>query len=212
LDGPVARPLPIAVFVSGEGTTLEGLVATVRAEALPVRVALVVVDRPEAPALARAERLGLPVRVLPSRGVDRNEWGRQVTDELTAAGVELVVLAGFLRMLPASWVVRWQGRAINIHPALLPRYGGPGMYGDHVHRAVLAAGDRESGATVHLVTAEVDGGPILAQERVPIRPDDTPETLRARLHPVEVALLAATVRRFATGELPLPYPERPPAA
>ena len=201
----MTRTLPVAVFVSGEGTTLEGLAELAAVGQLPIRISLVVADRPGIPALERARRRGIPTVVLPTRGVDPNVWSDRITKELTDRGVDLVVLAGFLSILPPRWVERWLGRAINIHPALLPRHGGPGMYGERVHRAVLAAGETESGATVHIVTNEVDGGPRVAQEKVPVLPGDTPETLRARLHPVEVGLLAATLRRFADGELPLPY-------
>jgi phosphoribosylglycinamide formyltransferase 1 len=175
---------------------------------LPARIVLVVADRPHAPAIERARRRGLPTLILPSRGTDLDVWSRRLTLELEAQSVELVVLAGFLTILPPSWVERWRGRAINLHPALLPRHGGPGMYGPRVHRAVLEAKETETGATVHLVTGEVDAGPTIAQERLAVLPGDTPDSLRARLHPVEVALLAATIRRFAEGALPLPYPER----
>jgi phosphoribosylglycinamide formyltransferase-1 len=201
------------VLVSGEGTTLEGLAELAAEGRLPIRICLVVSDRPNVPALERARRRGFPTVVMPTRGVDPSAWSDRLTKELTDRGVELVVLAGFLSILPPRWVERWSGRAINIHPALLPRHGGPGMYGMRVHRAVLAAGETESGATVHIVTSEVDGGPRVAQEKVPVLPGDTPDTLRARLHPVEVGLLAATIRRFAEGELPLPYtgPARPAA-
>ena len=198
-------PLPIAVLVSGEGTTLDAIAEQVSAGTLPVRIVLVVSDRPNVPALAKARRRGLPTVELPSRKSDREAWARSLTGVLEVAGAELVVNAGFLSILPASWVDRWAGRAINLHPALLPRYGGMGMYGAHVHRAVLASGDRESGASVHLVTAQVDGGPVIAQERIPVLPGDTPESLRERLHPVEVRILSETIRRFAAGELPLPY-------
>jgi phosphoribosylglycinamide formyltransferase 1 len=209
----VARVLPIAVLVSGEGTTLEGLAELVAGGHLPVRIVLVVSDRPHIPAIERARRRGIPTIVLPSRGVAPDVWSERLTKELVEQGVELVVLAGFLSILPPGWVDRWQGRAINLHPSLLPRHGGPGMYGPRVHRAVLASGDPETGATVHLLTNDVDAGPTIAQERLPVLPDDTPETLRARVHPVEVALLAATLRRFAEGLLPLPYPgtDLPPA-
>ncbi len=202
----MTRRLPIGVLVSGEGTTLDGLAELALGDHLPARIALVVADRPHAPALEKARRRGLPTLVLPSRGVVPDAWAARLTTELIDQGVELVVLAGFLTILPPSFVARWQGRAINIHPSLLPRYGGPGMYGARVHAAVLAAHDPETGATVHLVTGDVDGGPTIAQERVPVEPGDTPETLRARVHPAEVALLAATIRRFADGALPLPYP------
>jgi phosphoribosylglycinamide formyltransferase 1 len=175
---------------------------------LPARLALVVADRPHAPAIEKARRRGLPTLILPSRGTDLDAWGRRLTRELEDKGVELVVLAGFLTILPPSWVERWRGRAINLHPALLPRHGGPGMYGPRVHRAVLEAKETETGATVHLVTQDVDGGPTIAQERLAVRPDDTPDSLRARLHPVEVGILAETIRKFAEGALPLPYPDR----
>lgn len=209
----MSAPLPIAVFASGEGTTLDALADEVEAGRLPAEIRLVVCDRPNAPVLEKAARHGLASLLLPSRGVDREEWGRRVTFELEGRGVELVVFAGFLSILPDSWVARWSGRALNVHPSLLPKYGGRGMYGRHVHDAVLAAKETETGVTVHLVTGEVDGGPPLVQERVPVRPGDDAASLRARVHPVEVRLLADTIRRFAEGALPLPYParERPPA-
>ena len=206
------RTLPIGVLVSGEGTTLEGLAEIIGGGHLPAKVVLVVSDRPHAPAIERARRRGLPTLVLPSKGGAATAWEEELTRALEAHGVELVVLAGFLSILSDAWVRHWLGRAINIHPSLLPQYGGKGMYGPRVLRAVLGARERTTGATVHLVTNEVDGGPPLAQERVPVLPDDTVETLRARLHPVEVALLALTIRRFAEGTLPLPYPQPEPGA
>jgi phosphoribosylglycinamide formyltransferase 1 len=146
------------------------------------------------------------VKVLPVRAESPERWAIALDRALHAADVELVVLAGFLSVLPEGLVERWAGRIINVHPSLLPKYGGPGFYGHRVHAAVLAAGDRESGATVHVVTPEVDRGPIVAQARLPVAPDDTPESLRARLGPVERALLVETIGRFAAGALPLPYP------
>jgi phosphoribosylglycinamide formyltransferase 1 len=204
----VARPgdeLRVAVLASGEGTTFEGLAIRLEELRIGARVTLVVVDRTGAPVLQRARRRAVPAVVLPSQGVDSEIWGTQLEKELEQGRIDVVVLAGFLTILPPRWVERWTGRAINIHPSLLPRYGGRGMYGRRVHRAVLAAGERESGATVHLVTSAVDGGPILLQERVAVRPDDTEESLRSRVHPVEVRLLADAIRRFADGSWPLPY-------
>ncbi len=202
-DGRAA--LSIAILVSGEGTTMDALAGRVADGTLSARIAAVVADRPQAPAVERATRRGLPLVILPSRGVEREVWAARLTAELESRGTALVVLAGFLTILPTSWSRHWAGRAINLHPALLPRFGGPGMYGPRVHRSVLDAGETESGATVHLVTPDVDEGPILAQARVPVLPGDTPDDLRARIHPVEVALLAETIERFARGELPLPY-------
>ncbi|MGI0072059.1 MAG: phosphoribosylglycinamide formyltransferase [Thermoplasmata archaeon] len=202
----MAARLRVGVLASGEGTTAEGLAVALAIPPEEARIALVVVDRPGAAVLDRVRARGLETVVLPAHGRDRNEWARAVTAELARHGVDLVVLAGFLSILPSEWVEHWRGRAVNLHPSLLPRYGGKGMYGRRVHEAVLAAGERETGATVHLVTGAVDGGPVVAQARLPILAGDTPETLRERLRPVEVELLATTVRRFARGALPLPYP------
>lgn len=199
-------PLPVGVLVSGEGTTLDGLARFAGEHPTDFRIALVVSDRPEAGALDRARARGLPVVVVPSRPRAPDRWSQELTQALEAAGVRLVVLAGFLSILPPPWVARWEGRAVNLHPSLLPKFGGRGMHGRRVHEAVIAAGERESGVTVHLVTGEVDAGPTIAQARLPVLPGDTPESLRERLRPLEVELLAATVRRFAAGELPLPYP------
>jgi phosphoribosylglycinamide formyltransferase-1 len=201
----VARLLPIAVLVSGEGTTLEALADLAAAGRLPVRIVLVLSDRSSAPALDRARRRGIRVAVVPARGADLGNWSRDLTRALESSGAELVVNAGFFSILPDDWVDRWAGRAINLHPSLLPRHGGRGMYGGRVHRSVLASGDEETGATVHLVTRAVDAGPTIAQARLRVLPGDTEESLRARLRPVEIELLADTLRRFADGALPLPY-------
>lgn len=200
------RLLSVAVLVSGEGTTLEALAEAIAGGHLAARVVLVVADRPHAPAIERARRRGLPTLVLPFRGVPPATWSARLTRELQAAGAELVVLAGFLAILPAPFVERWAGRVVNLHPSLLPRFGGRGLYGLKVHAAVLAAGERETGATVHLVTNEVDAGPTLLQAKIPVEPGDTPERLRDRLRPVETELLVRTLRHFAEGDWPLPYP------
>ena len=203
------RPaLRLAVLASGEGTILDGLASAIAGEADALRIVLVVSDRPGAGALERARRHQLPATVLPYSATHLEGWSRRLTEELERSGVDLVVLAGFLSILPTSWVERWHGRAVNLHPALLPRHGGRGMHGRRVHEAVLAAGDPETGVTLHLVTGAVDGGPSVAQRRMPVLPGDTPESLRERLRPIEVALLVETVRRFADGSLPLPYPGR----
>jgi phosphoribosylglycinamide formyltransferase 1 len=199
-------PLRVGVLASGEGTTLDGLATAFAPRPDRVEIALVVADRPGARALERARARGIPTEVVRVEGHPPDEWSRELTRALREHGVELVVLAGYLPMLPSSWVAAWRGRAINTHPSLLPRHGGPGMYGRHVHAAVLAAGDRETGVTVHLLTELLDDGPRIAQERTPVLPGDTPESLRDRLRPLEVGVLVSTIERFADGTLPLPYP------
>jgi phosphoribosylglycinamide formyltransferase-1 len=200
------QPLSIGVLASGEGTTLEGIAQGIAEHRIPARIVLVLSDREGAAVVDRARRAGLPVAVLPVRGIEREAWARELTRLLRDHGVQLVVLAGFLAILPAGWVEEWRGRAINLHPSLLPRYGGRGMHGLRVHAAVLAAGDHETGAAVHIVTNEVDGGPVLGQDRIEVRASDTPESLRDRLRPIEIRLMIETIRRFALGELALPYP------
>jgi phosphoribosylglycinamide formyltransferase-1 len=199
-------PLRLGLLASGEGTTLEGLATALAGESDSLEIAVVVSDRAGARALERARRLGLPTAVVGTNDPEPEGWAERLTTVLDTRGVELVVLAGFLPILPPSWVARWSGRAINLHPSLLPRYGGRGMHGRRVHESVLAAGDPETGVTVHLVTGAVDAGPAIAQRRVPVLPGDTPESLRNRLRPVEIDLLASTLRQFAQGSLPLPYP------
>jgi phosphoribosylglycinamide formyltransferase 1 len=196
----MGAPLAVGVLASGRGTTLDGLAGA----ADTYRVVVVVVDRPGVGAIEVARRHGIPVVEVGRPGSSPEAWASRVTDALLAHRVELVVLAGFLSILPESWVLRWQGRAVNLHPSLLPRFGGPGMYGLKVHAAVLAAGEPESGATVHLITTDVDGGPTVAQARLPVLPGESPESLRGRIHPLEVDLLVRTVREFASGARRLP--------
>ena len=161
---------------------------------------LVLSNRAGAGGVELARSHGIPVHLL-NDIADPDEW-RTV---LEAARVDLVVLAGYLRQVPEPVVRAWRGRIINVHPALLPRHGGRGMYGRRVHEAVLASGDSTSGATVHLVSEEYDQGEILAQGTVPVLPGDTPDTLGARVLAVEHKLLPATVLALARAGLP----ERP---
>ena len=195
----------IAVCVSGRGSNLAALL-----DALPPDrggVSLVISNKPSAGGLALAESRRIATHVL-AHPADAPEW-------LTVLGqhrVDLVVLAGFLALVPAAVVEAYRGKMLNIHPALLPRHGGPGMYGHRVHAAVLAAGDLESGATVHLVTEEYDKGPVLGQARVPVRAGDTPDTLAARVLEAEHRLLPAAVIAAIGAGHPVPFsltPEGP---
>jgi len=191
--------LRVAVVVSGRGSNLAALLRALGAGA-PARVVLVISDRAEAGGLALARRQGVPTHVFQD-SADSAEWLRVLEE----AGVELVVLAGYLKRVPEAMVDAWRGRVINIHPALLPLHGGPGMYGRRVHQAVLASGDAVSGATVHLVTEEYDRGPVLGQARVPVLPGDTPDSLAGRVLEVEHRLLPAAVLAAARAGRPVPF-------
>jgi len=188
--------LRVAVLVSGRGSNLAALLRALGDDA-PARVVLVISNRAGAGGVQLAREHGIPVHVL-NDIADPEEWRRV----LTAAGAELIVLAGYLKRVPAPIVREWRGRIINVHPALLPRHGGSGMYGLKVHQAVLASGDATSGATVHLVSEEYDEGEILCQGVVAVLPGDTPETLATRVLEVEHKLLPAAVLALAKAGLP----------
>jgi phosphoribosylglycinamide formyltransferase-1 len=191
----------IAVAISGRGSNLEALLRALGPGA-PAEVVLVVGDRSEADGLKLARDRGVPVEVLtnPSEAAG---WLRL----LGRYRADLVVLAGYLQLVPAPVIEAYRGRIINIHPALLPSFGGKGMYGLRVHRAVLASGARETGATVHLVDEVYDRGAVLAQARVPILPGDTPERLAARVLETEHRLLPAVVLAAAQAGRPVPLDE-----
>jgi len=191
----------VAVAVSGRGSNLEALLHALGAEA-PARVVLVLSNRPEAVALERARAHGIPAEAL-TDSADGAEW----LDRLARHEVDLLVLAGYLKLVPAAVIARFRDRVLNVHPALLPGFGGRGMYGLRVHEAVLASGARESGATVHLVDEVYYRGRILAQARVPVLPEDTPDTLAARVLAVEHRLLPAVVLAAAAAGRPIPLSE-----
>jgi formyltetrahydrofolate-dependent phosphoribosylglycinamide formyltransferase len=189
----------IAVLASGGGRSLENLAEVSARGELEAELALVISDRADSGALARAARLGIPALVLPWKelGADGSDaadaFGARVFAELDARGVALCVLAGFLRLLRVP--PHWRGRVINIHPALLPAFGGKGMYGNRVHAAVLAAGVAESGCTVHHVDEEYDHGAPILQRRVPVLPGDDAHALAARVFEAEKRALPEAIRR-----------------
>ena len=194
-------PMHVAVAVSGRGSNLEALLGALGPEA-PARVVLVLSDRGEAPALDRARAAGVPAIALRD-SADASEW----LGELDRHAVDLVVLAGYLKLVPAGVIARFRGRIINVHPALLPAFGGRGMYGRRVHQAVLDSGVEESGATVHLVDEVYDRGTVLGQARVPVLPGDDAERLAARVLAVEHRLLPAAVLAAAAAGAPVPIHE-----
>ena len=194
-------PMHVAVAVSGRGTNLEALLHALGPDA-PARVVLVLSNRADAPALDRAAGRGIATVTLRDHA-DGGEW----LSALERHGADLLVLAGYLKLVPAEVIDRYRGRILNVHPALLPAFGGLGMYGRRVHEAVLASGARESGATVHLVDEVYDRGAILGQARVPVLPGDDPETLAARVLEAEHRLLPAAVLAAAAAGRPVPIPE-----
>jgi len=201
--------VPAAVFASGGGSNLGALLEYERRhEGAGYRIELVVSDREEAGAITRARSAGRDAEVVPT-GTRPDE---DVTPELLAllerSGVEAIFLAGYLRLLPGELVRRFQGRILNVHPALLPAFGGKGMYGLRVHRAVLEQGSRVTGVTVHFVNEVYDEGAVLAQWPVPVRSGDTPESLAARVLSVEHVLYPLSAdhlgRALSKGRQPSP--------
>jgi phosphoribosylglycinamide formyltransferase-1 len=185
----------VAVLISGRGSNLAALIEASRAAEYPAVIALVVSDRQDAAGLGHAAAQGIS-----ARAIERREFGTKaafeavLTETLAQAGIDLICLAGFMRILSPAFVETWRDRMLNIHPSLLPLF--PGL---HTHEQALAAGMKLHGATVHFVRAEVDTGPIIAQGAVPILPGDTPETLAARVLTVEHRLYPLALRLVADG-------------
>ena len=175
----------LVIFASGSGTNAENI-ARLFHQGNHIRVAAVFCNRKSAGVYERMQRLDVPVVYVPNSVWD-NEPAK-VVEMLKEYAPDLIVLAGFMRAIKPEIIDAYPGKIVNIHPSLLPKYGGKGMYGHHVHEAVIANKETRSGVTVHYVTAEIDGGEIVMQQEVEITPEDTPETLEAKIHPVEYAL------------------------
>ncbi len=176
--------IPAAVFASGGGSNFQSLLDH-QALSDAYRIVLLISDRPETGALDRARKAGVESLVISVKGRPLEEVGEETLGALRARGVEAIFLAGYLRLVPPAVVKAFPRRILNIHPALLPAFGGRGMWGHHVHEAVLASGASFSGPTIHFVDEEYDTGSIFAQWPVPVRPEDTPDTLAARVLKVE---------------------------
>lgn len=186
----------IAVFASGIGSNAVNLAKTFNSGSR-IRVALCLTDKEEAPVIEKMRALGVPTEYFP-RTIWRNE-PQAILDVLRAHDIQMIALAGFLCFVDDAIVKAYEGHILNIHPSLLPAYGGKGMHGANVHRAVIENGDTKSGATVHIVTNEVDAGPIVLQREVEVLPGDTPETLEARVHEAEYLLFPeAILKSLAT--------------
>lgn len=194
------RPLRIAVLLSGEGTSFENLCERIDAGYVPAEIAVVIASKEKAGGLRRAERRGIPAVAVPRRAfASVAAFNDALHAELAKHDVDLVALLGFLSVFELRG--KFDGKAINVHPALIPAFCGHGMYGHHVHEAVLAAGVKLSGATVHFADDHYDTGPIILQEAVPVRDDDSVESLAARVQEVERRLVPEAIRLFAAGRL-----------
>ena len=195
----MAQQKKIAVLVSGGGTNLQALIdAQGRGELGNGRITLVIASKPGVYALERAANAGIEGRVLARKDYDSiAAYSKALADEMTAAGIDLVVLAGFLTIFDEQVYEAFPNKILNVHPALIPSFCGKGFYGLHVHEAALAKGVKVSGATVHIVTPECDAGPIILQKAVAVMQDDTPETLQRRImEEAEWKILPEAVRLF----------------
>ena len=187
--------LRVAILISGGGSNMVALARSMTGDH-PARPCLVLSNRPEAGGLAKAADMGIAAQVLDHRDfADRAAFDAALDTVLRRYAPDLICLAGFMRVLTPAFVEGWRGRMLNIHPSLLPKYRGL-----DTHARALAAGDALHGCTVHEVTADLDDGPILGQARLPVRAGDTPDTLAARLLPLEHALYPAVLRRVASGD------------
>ena len=187
----------VAILISGGGSNMASLVQAMTGD-FPARPVLVFSNNPAAAGLAKAAALGVPTAAVDHRpfGRDRAGFEAEMIKHLDAARPDIICLAGFMRIMTPEFVRHYQGRMLNIHPSLLPKY--PGL---HAHAQALANGDAEAGCTVHQVTSVLDGGPILGQARLAVWPDDTAETLAARILPLEHKLYPMVLRNFARGDL-----------
>jgi len=190
-------PFSVIVLISGKGSNLQAIIDEVRAGQLQIDIAAVISDRPGAGGLARASAAGIPTHVIDfSRFASREEFDMALQRQIDACHPDLIVLAGFMRILSRTFVEHYLGRMINIHPSLLPKYQGL-----HTHRRVLEAGDRQHGASVHFVTPELDSGPVILRARIPVRDNDSAESLQQRVHAVEHKIYPEAIRRIAAGQL-----------
>jgi phosphoribosylglycinamide formyltransferase-1 len=197
-----SRPLRLAILISGGGSNMVAIARACASGQIPAEVSVVIADQPGAGGIERARQLHLPVEVV-DRGafrragrLDRAAFEAALEQALSKHDVDLVVLAGFMFVLSADFVARYAGRMLNIHPSLLPRYTGL-----DTHARALAAGDRQHGASVHFVTAELDGGPLIVQAAVPVQPDDDIARLSARVHAREHIIYPMAIQWLASGRL-----------
>jgi len=186
------------VFASGSGTNFQAILDAVEAGQIPARISGLIASKKGIRAIERAKNHGVPYLVLKEKDFNsRDHYVQALLEQLETWNADLLVLAGFLKKVPAEVIDRYEGSILNLHPSLLPKYGGQGYFGKRVHEAVIENGETESGVTVHLVNEEYDDGPILAQEKVTVRSDDTPRSLAERIHKLEYELYPRVIAAVA---------------
>jgi phosphoribosylglycinamide formyltransferase-1 len=202
MTAPAKPPMKLAVLISGSGRTLKNFIDLAAEGRLPIDIRLVISSSAKAIGLEYARAAGIPTRVIARRRFDTDtHYGEAIFAACREAGVDLVAMAGFMRLAPVP--DDFAGRVVNIHPALIPAFCGVGMYGHHVHEAVLKAGVKVTGVTVHFVDNEYDAGPIIWQQPVPVFDDDTPDTLGARVFDTEKEAYPHVLRLLAAGRVRL---------
>lgn len=186
----------IVVFASGSGTNFQSVIQAVQRGDIDARISGLVTNKAEIGAIEKARKYSISSRVLdPNKFEDEREYTRQLLEQLNNWNTDMIVLAGYLKKIPAEVIQAYQNRILNIHPALLPKYGGKGYYGLNVHKAVIDSGEKESGCSVHIVTDEFDAGPVLAQAKVAVLEGDTPEKLAKRVLEQEHKLLPKVIKQ-----------------
>jgi len=185
----------IAIFVSGNGTNCENIIRYFK-DNKNINVCLVISNRPDAYALVRAAKYDVPCKVLSKQEINDSDV---IIPLLESFKINFIVLAGFMLMIPKFITEKYDCKIVNIHPSLLPKFGGKGMYGHHVHEAVKAAGEKETGITIHYVSNVCDGGEIIAQFKTAVSPEDTPETIEAKVHVLEQQYFPETIERLISG-------------
>src|SRR3989344_6928498 len=198
----MSKKLKIGVLASTKGTDLQAIIDEISSGKLNAEIACVISNKKDAYALERAKNHGIETVFIDSKGKEREDFDKEVAKELSKRKVGLVCLIGYMRILSADFVKKFHGKIINVHPSLLPKFGG-GM-DINVHEEVINAGEKESGCTIHFVTEEVDGGPIILQMKVPVHPTDTPETLKERVQSAEKIAYPEAIRLFIQGKIRLP--------
>jgi len=203
----ISQPLKLGFLASNNGSSFRAILAAIEAGTLAAEARLVVSNRREAPALAFAAAHGVATRAI-ATVADPEGADAALAAALRGAGAELVILSGYLRKLGPATLAAYENRVLNIHPALLPKYGGQGMYGRRVHEAVAASGDAVSGASVHIVDGDYDHGPLVATLEIALAPGDDAAAIEAKVMAAEPMFFVDVLRRLATGALVLPEPHR----